>query len=318
MTNEFSVIVMAYNEAPYIREMLEALEDFSFNEVFILDNGSSDGTAEIIADLRSKPMFNVYLRKRQHDLFDNLLFLASEVGSRHVYLLGADDFIRAANPPCSMYKSEHFYSYSLPDTHYFKDGKSIKCKTYPDEHWLSSLLSSKSKCNIVQSQLSYASFDVHCLGLHYGPFLKKIILDLKTNSTEGLPFWIVLCNLLMAYKKGVPLVSRESSFELYKRTENKFRTGTSASGSIFNQPANSVLSKILFYISQFWGSLYNSCYVILVFRLDFLAAVYLLCGARRKGKDGIIFAFGPILNFFYSIKKLIRKLILQSHFENSR
>ena len=318
MTKELPVVVMAYNEAPYIGETLNSLEDCGFDEVFILDNGSSDGTAKMIADLESNPIFNIYLRDTQGEINDNLAFLASEVGARHFYLLGADDFIKAKAPSRSICEKEHSYSYILPDTHYFKDGEGISCATYPDEYWFSSLLLSTRKSDIVRIQLLFASVDAHFLGLHYAPFLKKLILDLNHNSIEGSAFWLVLCNLLMANKKCASIVSREPSFVLHKRIKNKFKTGTSAKGSNHNQHIDGVYRKIFRYISHTWGSLYNSFYVIIVFRLNFLASAYLLFGARRNGKDAKIFALGPFLNVFLSITKQIRRLLFQRLREKSR
>ncbi|MGX8712352.1 MAG: glycosyltransferase family 2 protein, partial [bacterium] len=47
----FSVIIPLYNKAPYIRKTMESVLGQTFNdyELIIIDNGSNDGSSEIVA-----------------------------------------------------------------------------------------------------------------------------------------------------------------------------------------------------------------------------------------------------------------------------
>ncbi len=49
----FSVIIPLYNKAPYVRKTVESIlgQTFSDYELIIIDNGSTDGSSEIVADI---------------------------------------------------------------------------------------------------------------------------------------------------------------------------------------------------------------------------------------------------------------------------
>ena len=50
---KISVVIVIKNESRYIKNCLEALFDQSYQdfEIIVIDNGSTDGTEEIILDL---------------------------------------------------------------------------------------------------------------------------------------------------------------------------------------------------------------------------------------------------------------------------
>lgn len=50
---QFSVIIPLYNKAPYVRKTVESVlgQTFSDYELIIIDNGSTDGSSEIVADI---------------------------------------------------------------------------------------------------------------------------------------------------------------------------------------------------------------------------------------------------------------------------
>ena len=68
---ELSVVIPAYNEAALIRQTVSAIEQYlaglgTRHEILIVDDGSTDGTREIIRELAARPGSSVRLLEGRH------------------------------------------------------------------------------------------------------------------------------------------------------------------------------------------------------------------------------------------------------------
>jgi len=60
MNNQIAIGILAYNVAEYIEDVLSEVQDLNLN-IFVIDDSSSDGTSELLEDLKNK--YNFKLQK---------------------------------------------------------------------------------------------------------------------------------------------------------------------------------------------------------------------------------------------------------------
>lgn len=69
---KFSFVVLTWNRKTFLEKCLAALEesvgDFTDAEIVVMDNGSTDGTAQVLAAYEHKPGFKVIRRKKNYGL----------------------------------------------------------------------------------------------------------------------------------------------------------------------------------------------------------------------------------------------------------
>jgi glycosyltransferase involved in cell wall biosynthesis len=306
MIKDISIVISVYDAAPYIEETINSLKHLDSVEILVLDNNSSDESLRVIENTIKNSNIKLYANKKQKDIFQNYDFLAKKTNNDYLYILGADDYIISGE--CGGDKSSTC-SYGFPVTNYFKDGTDQVYKTYPSKEWAFALSKQVSKDKVIKFQLKYADHDVHVLGVHNKKNFIKHLGKLKSDCVEGLSFWLVLCNLLTAQKNGAAPVRIEKSFVLFKRTDNKYKSGTHASDSNHNIQPTKMSEKISKYLRRNLSSLQNAAYIIFEFNLNPISSLRLLCAPRRFGDDARIFSFGPILNIPYGFLNLFKFLM---------
>ena len=93
---EISVIIVVYNEETYLRQALDSLLDQSFDhsryEIVIVDNGSTDGTAQIIASYHDGRIRVVRLDENRGIPVAYNVGLKEAVG-RYVVRVDSDDYV---------------------------------------------------------------------------------------------------------------------------------------------------------------------------------------------------------------------------------
>ena len=60
MNNQIAIGILAYNVAEYIEDVLSEVQDLNLN-IFVIDDSSSDGTSELLENLKNK--YNFKLQK---------------------------------------------------------------------------------------------------------------------------------------------------------------------------------------------------------------------------------------------------------------
>jgi glycosyltransferase involved in cell wall biosynthesis len=234
MSKNISIIISAFNEAPYIQETINSLN--RFDDVTILDNNSSDDTVKIIERAQKYQSIKLYKNNIQKKPLQNMCFLINKSAYECIYFLGADDYLHVIEDVIIELPVK---SYKIPYINYFDDGSRDVYCVYPEENWLSELLNAKDAASIVKAQLNYAGHDVHVLGLHSKINLIEACKNLKFNCVEGISFWLVLCSLLSAHMHGSPPIEIERRFSVFKRNNNLHATGTHSEKSTHNvQPKN--------------------------------------------------------------------------------
>ena len=68
-----ALVVPTYNEAPFLRRCLESIKNqiVKFDEVIIVDDGSTDGSGEILEDYRGR--FTVLYSVNSYEPIHNIL-----------------------------------------------------------------------------------------------------------------------------------------------------------------------------------------------------------------------------------------------------
>ena len=62
MNNQIAIGILAYNVAEYIEDVLSEVQDLNLT-IFVIDDSSSDGTSELLENLKNK--YNFKLQKIQ-------------------------------------------------------------------------------------------------------------------------------------------------------------------------------------------------------------------------------------------------------------
>ncbi len=60
MNNQIAIGILAYNVDEYIEDVLSEVQDLNLT-IFVIDDSSSDGTSELLEDLKNK--YNFKLQK---------------------------------------------------------------------------------------------------------------------------------------------------------------------------------------------------------------------------------------------------------------
>lgn len=88
-----SVVILTFNQAPYLREAIESAtaQTYANKEILVVDNGSSDGTAEIVAEYPT--VRRIYLENRGPSSGRNRGI--AEAKGEYIAFLDGDDRMRA-------------------------------------------------------------------------------------------------------------------------------------------------------------------------------------------------------------------------------
>ncbi|WP_310388454.1 glycosyltransferase family 2 protein [Roseateles sp.] len=95
-----SVLILSFNHAPYIGEavasVVRQLEYVDHIELLILDDGSTDGTREILEGLQMPPNISLRLFLNEHKgveaIAGNFNFLITKSAGKYVSFLASDDY----------------------------------------------------------------------------------------------------------------------------------------------------------------------------------------------------------------------------------
>lgn len=97
MTNDikFSIIVPAYNSQDYIKNAIESVLNQSYKniELIIVNDGSTDGTAEIVGYYAKKDRRIIFLSKKNGGYTSAVNFGLDYVSGDYFVLLGSDDYL---------------------------------------------------------------------------------------------------------------------------------------------------------------------------------------------------------------------------------
>lgn len=93
---KFQCVILAYNHGEFIEQCINSVQKATKDqaEIFVLDDGSTDRTLEVLTDLaRNQPHIQVQSQKNTGDVLQNTLKLLERANSDFVLLMSGDDYL---------------------------------------------------------------------------------------------------------------------------------------------------------------------------------------------------------------------------------
>ena len=96
MNSKFiSVLVPVYNQEKYIKECLDSLDNQTYDnyEVVVLNDGSTDGTAEVLKQYENNPKFRILFKENERSIAKSRNFLLNEIRGDFFIFVDSDDSV---------------------------------------------------------------------------------------------------------------------------------------------------------------------------------------------------------------------------------
>src|SRR5688572_7176042 len=89
-----SVVLCTYNQAPYLAEAIESVLSQTHRnfELIVVDNGSTDGSQELLADYAADPRVRLQLHRENGPVTRRLNEAMACASGEYVSVLYADDY----------------------------------------------------------------------------------------------------------------------------------------------------------------------------------------------------------------------------------